>query len=232
MQICGFNKTTLIDYPEHLACVIFLGGCNFRCPFCQNGQLVLAPAGQPALAKEEIIAHLKKRRGILEGICISGGEPTLAPDLLPFLSEIKALGYLVKLDTNGSRPDVVKETITNGLADYIAMDIKSSLTDYPLVSGCPAVDLEAVAQTARLLMAGSIAYEFRTTVVKPLHTLDSLLEIGRWLAGASPYYLQSYRESEHVIGSGLSAYSTEEMLSFQQTLLPFLPHTKLRAIEI
>lgn len=232
MQICGFNKTTLLDYPDHLACGIFLGGCNFHCPFCQNGTLVMAPATQPNIPKEDILAHLKKRKGILDGICISGGEPTLAPDLLDFMKEIKELDYNIKLDTNGYKPDVVKTAIEKGLIDYVAMDIKSSLDEYPKLCGKPDLDTGRIAETVSLLQTTGIPHEFRTTVVKPLHTEASFEAIGQWLKGNSPYYLQEFIDSGDVIcPDGLSAFSQEEMLHFKELLVPCLPNTHLRGIE-
>lgn len=232
MQICGFNKTTLLDYPEHLACGIFLGGCNFHCPFCQNGSLVLTPKTQPDISKDEILAYLKKRQGILEGICISGGEPTLAPDLLPFMKAIKELGYKVKLDTNGYKPDVVRHAIEQKLVDYIAMDIKSSLEEYPVLCGKPNMEVERIAETVSLIQATGIEHEFRTTVVKPYHTEASFEAIGKWLQGSSNYYLQEFKDSGDVIlPDGLSSYSKEEMLHFRELLLPYLPNTFLRGME-
>ncbi len=231
MQICGFNKTTLLDYPDHLACGIFLGGCNFCCPFCQNGTLVLSPGSQPSIPREEIIKHLKKRQGILEGICISGGEPTLAPDLLDFMTEIKELGYSIKLDTNGYRPDIVRAAMEQKLVDYIAMDIKSSPDEYPILCGKPNMDVGRIAETVTIIQTIGIKHEFRTTVVKPYHSTLTFESIGQWLKSHSPYYLQEFRDSEDVIQSGLSAYSLEEMLHFKEILLPYLPNTLLRGID-
>lgn len=231
MQICGFIKTTLLDYPEHLASAIFLGGCNFRCPFCQNSDLISGSASQFHYSKEEILAHLKKRQGILEGVCVSGGEPTLSPDLLSFLEEIKTLGYLIKLDTNGSNPTVVREGIQQGLIDYVAMDIKSSLASYAALCGTETVDIASIEQTIQMLQTIGIKHEFRTTLVKPYHNETVIQDIGAWIAGDSPYYLQEFRQSDGVIQQGLSAFSLEEMKSFKQILLPCLPNTHLRGME-
>lgn len=232
MQICGFNKTTLLDYPDHLACGIFLGGCNFCCPFCQNRTLVMSPLSQPDIPKEEILAYLKKRQGLLEGICISGGEPTLASDLLPFMEEIKELGYHIKLDTNGYQPDIVKTALERHLIDYIAMDIKTSLEEYPRLCGKPNLEIARIKETVSIIQTFGIAHEFRTTVVKPLHSEASFEAIGKWLQGDSQYFLQGYQDSGDVIEpQGLSAFTYEEMLHFQQILLPYLPNTQLRGIE-
>lgn len=231
MQICGFQKITLLDYPEHLACVIFLGGCNFRCPFCQNGSLVLSPDTQPNIPKGEIIAYLKKRRGILEGICISGGEPTLAPDLLFFMEEIKELDYNIKLDTNGYNPKVIEAAAQKGLLDYIAMDIKASPDTYPVLCGKPDIAIERIKESVSIIQTLGIAHEFRTTVVKPYHNSNTFEAIGQWLQGGSPYYLQQYQDSPDVVQSGLSAFSPEEMLHFKEILLPMMPNTHLRGLE-
>ena len=180
MKICGFNKTTLLDYPGRVACTIFLGGCNFRCPFCQNGALVVEPDTQPEYSREEILSFLKKRKGILDGVCVSGGEPTLSAELPDFLHEIKNLGYDVKLDTNGSRPSVVKNLAADGLIDKVAMDIKACPSNYHVLTGV-AADLDAIRETAMWLLKGDLDYEFRTTVVRELHTEKDFLEIGQWL---------------------------------------------------
>ncbi len=231
MQICGFIKTTLLDYPEHLASAIFLGGCNFRCPFCQNGDLLSDSDSRFHYSKKEILTHLKKRRGILDGVCVSGGEPTLSPDLLSFLEEIKALGYLIKLDTNGSNPSVVQEGIRRGLIDYVAMDIKSSRDSYAVLCGTKNIDIASIEQTIQILQTIGIKHEFRTTLVKPYHNETIIRDIGSWIAGDSSYYLQQFRQSDGVIEQGLSAFSQEEMQHFKQILLPFLPNTHLRGME-
>lgn len=190
MKICGFNKTTLLDYPGRVACTIFLGGCNFRCPFCQNGALVVEPDTQPEYSREEILSFLKKRKGILDGVCVSGGEPTLSAELPDFLHEIKNLGYDIKLDTNGSRPSVVKNLAADGLIDKVAMDIKACPSNYHVLTGV-AADLDAIRETAMWLLKGDLDYEFRTTVVRELHTEKDFLEISQWLHGAKAYYLQA-----------------------------------------
>ncbi len=231
MQICGFNKTTLLDYPGHVAATIFTGCCNFRCPFCQNGDLVLHPARLPQFDETEILKVLSKRRGILTGVCITGGEPTLQPDLAVFLKKIKELGLLVKLDTNGYRPEVVEDLFRQGLLDYVAMDIKSSPEHYAAVAGFPGLRLDRIRKSAAFLQSCGLPYEFRTTVVKELHRSEDFLSIGRWLQGAEAYYLQSYQESEGVISPVFSACSKEELEGFQSLLLPFIPNTSLRGVE-
>ncbi len=232
MLILGLQKTTLLDYPGHVAATIFTGGCNFRCPFCHNSDL-LNPAQVPAaqhFSEAEVLAFLRKRRGILEGVCITGGEPTLQPDLARFLREVRALGFLVKLDTNGSRPQVLRSLLAEGLLDYVAMDIKAGPGNYARVAGA-AVDLEAIRASVDLLKESAIPYEFRTTVVRELHDASDFEAIGPWLAGAPAYYLQSYKDSEQVLERRFSSYNKEELERFRQLLLPYLPNTFLRGVD-
>lgn len=247
MLIHGLQKLTLLDYPEHLAAVLFTGSCNFRCPFCQNGSLVLNPQAEPVIPEEEVLSFLRKRRGILTGVCITGGEPTLSPDLPRLAEAIKGLGYQIKLDTNGTHPSMVKELYQAGLIDYVAMDIKGSRSHYPAASGCPELSLEKLQETIEFLMTSDIEYEFRTTVVKGLHTPGDFLDIALWIAGAKRYFLQSYQDSEHILlleqqrlsgqipdGQAkqplLSAFSPEEMKGFLNFVLPSIPSAKLRGI--
>ena len=191
MRICGYNKTTLLDYPGRVACTIFLGGCNFRCPFCQNGHLVLEPELQPEYSQEELLSFLKKRRGILDGVCVTGGEPSIYANLPDFLEKIKNLGYAVKLDTNGTNPDMVRMLAGEKLIDMVAMDVKSSKERYPALAGISNVDMDRICETADFLMHSGIEYEFRTTVVRELHTEEDFYRIGEWLGGAEKYYLQA-----------------------------------------
>ena len=200
MEIHGFQKLTLLDYPEHIAATVFTGGCNFRCPFCQNGDLVVNPAGQPLISEAEVFATLRKRRGVLQGVCITGGEPTLQKDLREFILKVKELGYLVKLDTNGYRPEVLGSLLEENLLDYVAMDVKASLENYTKAAGCPGLDIEKIQRSIALLKGSKIPYEFRTTVVKGLHTVEEFEKVGEMLVGAKAYYLQGYQESEAVLG--------------------------------
>lgn len=184
MKIYGFQKTTLLDYPGHVAATIFTGGCNFRCPFCHNGGLVLCPDQIRPIEEEAVLAYLKKRKGILEGVCITGGEPTLQPDLKEFLRKVKAEGYQVKLDTNGYNPRITGEMMEEGLADYVAMDVKASLPNYARAAGCPDLDLSRIRESIGLLKSGRVPYEFRTTVVKGIHTVEEFDAVGQLLEGA------------------------------------------------
>lgn len=231
MEIHGFQKTTLLDYPGHLACTIFLGGCNFRCPFCHNASLVLSPAAQPSIPEEEIFKTLKKRIGILEGVCITGGEPTLYPGLTEFIKNIKKLGFLVKLDTNGNNPHIIKELTKNGYLDYIAMDIKNSREKYGLSNGIHNFDTKRVEESISYLLAGPVDYEFRTTVVAEHHTLEDMVEIGKWIAGAKAYYLQPYKDSDDIITKGLSGPSKAELEHYKSILAPYIKNVQIRGMD-
>ena len=231
MKIHGFQKTTLLDYPEHVAATIFLGGCNFRCPFCQNGQLVLDPASQPVIPEEEVFAYLEKRHGILEGVCITGGEPTLQEELAGFIYRLKDMGYLVKLDTNGYRPEVLKALLQKGLLDYVAMDIKASPERYSVAAGLEALDMKRIRESIRLLKESGIPHEFRTTVVKGIHRKEEFEEIGRLLQGCPAYYLQGFRESESMIGEGYEAFSIEEMKEMAALAEKYMDRVALRGVE-
>ena len=220
MEIHGLNKTTLLDYPEHVACTVFTGHCNFRCPFCQNGDLVLNPSSQPCIPEEEFWSFLGKRRGMLEGVCITGGEPTLHKDLISFISRIKEQGLLVKLDTNGYRPEVLRELISRNLIDYVAMDLKSSKEGYASAAGLRIFDISAIEASVVLLMEGRIPYEFRTTVVKELHGMNDFASIAEWIIGCRAYYLQSYTESDSILQFALPA---EERILNATSLTPYTP---------
>ncbi len=231
MEIHGFNKTTLLDYPGHVAATIFTGGCNFRCPFCYNGDLVLNPASQPLVQPEDVFTHLKKRRGILEGVCITGGEPALQPDLPDFIRKVKKLGYLVKLDTNGYSPQVLRGLLEEGTVDYVAMDVKASLPNYPNAAGCPGLDISRIEESIALLKSCKIPYEFRTTVVRGIHTAEEFDHIGQLLSGCRAYYLQSFRENENVIQEGFGAFPRETLEEFAQRAGKYIDKVELRGVE-
>ena len=231
MQIHGLNKTTLLDYPGHVAATVFTGGCNFRCPFCHNGGLVLEPHKQPLILEEDVLSFLKKRKGVLSGVCITGGEPTLQKDLAEFIRKIKELGYLVKLDTNGYRPEMLEELFTEGLLDYVAMDIKTSLENYAVVSGVKNIDTDVIKESADILRVSGIPYEFRTTVVKELHDRADFESIGQWLAGSRALYLQGYRDNEMVLCKGLSACAKEEMEEYAEILRRTISIVEIRGME-
>lgn len=236
MEIHGFNKLTLLDYPGKIACTIFTGFCNFRCPFCHNATLVLDPKAQPSISENEILTCLKDRRDRLEGVAITGGEPTLYPDLPDFIRKIKALGYPVKLDSNGSKPQVLRNLIESGLVDKIAMDIKAAPENYGRAVGISNFSMDEIFESADLLMdsgaRGVIDYEFRTTVVEGIHTEKDFEKISRWLKGAKAYFLQQFKDSGDLISpEGLSAPSLEQMNQYKEILLPNIPATQLRGIS-
>lgn len=231
MEIYGLNKTTLLDYPKHVAATVFTGGCNFRCPFCHNGGLVAGPGEQSKIPQEEVISFLDKRRKLLEGVCITGGEPTLQRDIVPFVKTVKDMGYLVKLDTNGYKPRVLKELLEEGLLDYVAMDIKASEENYCKASGIDKLVISQIQDSIALLKAATIEYEFRTTVVKGIHTVWEFEKIGQWLKGSKAYYLQQYRESPGVLCEGYEAFSKEVMEEMRQLAAKYIDNVWLRGVE-
>lgn len=229
MRIGGLQKVSLLDFPGNIAATVFLSGCNMRCPFCHNAPLVL-PERQtdPEIPEQELMDFLQSRKGKLDGVCITGGEPTLYKDLPDLLRRIKAMGFLLKLDTNGTNPNMLSELLQEGLLDYVAMDIKNSPEKYPIT--CGGDHLEAVKKSAAILMDSGVEYEFRTTVVQQLHTPEDLEKIGAWLAGAKRYYIQQFVDSGNLIGEGLSAPSLSELEKLRQAALAYIPNTTLRGI--
>lgn len=211
MLILGLTKTTLLDYPGHVASTVFTGGCNFRCPFCHNGPFVLNPAGESPVSREEIFEHLLKRKNVLDGVCITGGEPTIQADLPIFVRRIKDMGYSVKLDTNGANPGVLRKLVEEGMVDYVAMDMKNSYSKYIMTTGCTRKSLEMVMESASFLMEGRVPYEFRTTVVRELHNAEDFKEIATQISGADHWYIQSFKDSDNVIDHSFSAYTKEEL---------------------
>ena len=230
MQIYGLNKTTLLDFPEHVAATVFTGGCNFCCPFCHNRDLVLGTKGLSALVEEEVLAFLKKRKGILTGLCITGGEPTLQADLAVFIRKVREMGYLVKLDTNGYRPKVLRALLEEGILDYVAMDIKNAKERYAVAAGKEELDVGRIAESVEILKKSRIPYEFRTTVVRELHRKEDFAAIGEWLAGARAYFLQAYQDNENVIAGGFGAYDKAEMEAFAQVVRQHVARVELRGV--
>lgn len=228
MKIHGFQKLTLVDFPSHVAAILFTGACNFRCPFCHNSSLVLSPEKEPVVSNEEIFAYLEKRKGILDGVVVTGGEPTLQKDLIPFLGELKRLGYSVKLDTNGYRPEVLKDAMDSGFVDYVAMDIKNSIDSYPETAGLTFFNQENIIESASLLMNGKVDYEFRTTVVKELHREENFEKIGQWLKGAKRYYLQSFVPSENTIEKGFESPGEKALESYAEILRNYITNVEIR----
>lgn len=229
MQIKGLQKTTLLDFPGKVACTIFTGGCNFRCPFCHNASLVLAPKNVDDISEEEFFKFIKKRVGVLDGVCITGGEPLLQHDIIPFMQKIHDLGFAIKLDTNGSRPQILKEIVELGLVDHIAMDIKNTLEKYPLSVGTD-LNVDTIKESIEFIMSCGVSYEFRTTVVKELHTLEDMISIGNLISGAESYYLQAFKDSGDLICPEYSAHSEKTMREMLNAVKPYVKLTELRGI--
>lgn len=231
MLISGLQKLTLLDYPGTVACTVFTGGCNFRCPFCHNAALVLPELMGQDTDEEQVLAFLKRRQGVLDGVAITGGEPLLHKDIGIFLEKVRALGYKIKLDTNGSFPDKLQELISAGLVDRVAMDIKNAPELYAKTVGLPSLDLAPIERSKELLLRGDVDYEFRTTVVKGLHTRESIIGAAKWIAGAKEYYLQQFKDSGNVIAiEGLSEYNEQEMHALAQAAAQVVPTVRVRGV--
>ena len=236
MMISGLQKMTLLDYPGKVACTVFLQGCNFRCPFCHNSDL-LGKEGPETIPQETLMAFLKKRVGLLDAVCVTGGEPTLQKDLPELLRQIKELGYLVKLDTNGNRPQVLKALVEDKLVDYVAMDIKNSPARYGETAGVPNMDLSHVEESIRYLLAGHVDFEFRTTVADELHDPGDFAAIGRWLQeldvhhSAPKYFIQPYVDRESVLAQGLTTPTREKLSKMLDEITPYVLSASLRGVD-
>lgn len=231
MQIAGLQKLTLLDYPGKVAATVFLAACNFRCPFCHNARLVENINEGESISKEEVFGFLKKRRGILEGVAVTGGEPLIWAETAELLKDIKALGFKVKLDTNGSFPDRLKEILDEGLCDRVAMDIKASPENYPSAIGLKNFDLTPIKRSIELLKNSGIEYEFRTTLVKGIHKPEEMHEIGRLIEGAEEYYLQAFKDSGELLNAeGLKSFSEAEMREFLDIAKKYVNTASLRGI--
>ncbi len=227
MKILGLAKLTLLDFPGKLAATVFLGGCNMRCPFCHNPRLVFME--EEEITQEYLFKFLKSRVGILEGVCITGGEPLINSDIIPFIKKIKDMGFLVKLDTNGSFPDTLEKLINEGLVDHVAMDIKNCPEKYPETVGRPNFDVSPILQSVEILKSGRVSYEFRTTTLKNFHTEEDFIKIGKWLAGSDNYFIQPFKDSGDLIGiSVMEGYEESTLRHFQQILTPFFKHVAIR----
>ena len=233
MNIAGLQKMTLLDYPGKVACTVFLPGCNFRCPFCHNSDL-LPGSGEAFMTAEEFLDFLKKRTGLLDAVCVSGGEPTLQKELPELLQAIKSLGFKVKLDTNGYRPEVLKELVEAGLVDYVAMDVKNSPASYGQTVGLSQPNMERIEESLRYLMSGAVAYELRTTVVSQLHNAQAIEEMGRWLASLVPgkqpekLFLQCFVTRDSVLSHGLTPPTEEQLQQYAAILAPYIGSARVR----
>lgn len=230
MRICGLQKLAMVDYPGKLAATVFTGGCDLRCPFCHNAPLVTRLDEAERWEEDDVLSFLKSRRGLLDGVVLSGGEPLLQPDALTFLQKVRDLGFSVKLDTNGCHPDALAAVLQAGVVDYVAMDIKNALDKYPQTVGIPSFDTAPVEESVRLLQASPVAYEFRTTVVREFHTAEDFLSIGAWLNGSPQYFLQSFVDSGNLVGTGCHAVETVELQGFADLLKPFFGQVSLRGV--
>ncbi len=228
MIIGGFQKMTMLDYPGKIACTIFTYGCNFKCPFCHNARLVLDEA--TPFTEDEILSYLNKRRGVLDGVCISGGEPMLQSDLFDFIKKVKDIGLLVKLDTNGYFPDKLKYAIDNSLVDYVAMDIKNCREKYALTAGNDKIDISNIEKSVEILRNGRVDYEFRTTVTKELHTPEDFKKIGEWICGAKRYYIQSFVDSGNLIENSSSPLDTQGLKALLDAVSPYVESASLRGV--
>ena len=230
MKFYGIQKMTLLDYPEHVACTLFTGGCNFRCPFCHNALLVTELDGSCVIPEEEVLAFLGKRRGLLDGVCVTGGEPLMNRDIGEFLQKVKDLGFKVKLDTNGTNPGLLKALVAANLVDYVAMDVKNSPEKYALTVGLETLDFAPVEESIKFLLGGAVDYEFRTTVAKQFHTPDDIEDAARLISGAKRYFLQAFNDSGNLIGSGITGVDEEEMRVMCEKAKKYVENTALRGI--
>ena len=229
MEIHGLQKMTLLDYPGKVACTVFLSGCDFRCPFCHNGELVTGTC-PPETDDQGLLAFLNRRKGLLDGVCVTGGEPLLRPDLPRLLGEIKELGFQVKVDTNGTHPDRLRRLVEEGLVDYVAMDVKNSPERYGETAGVYGLELASVRDSVSYLLSGAVDYEFRTTVVREFHNRDSFRAIGPWLSGARRYYLQSFVDRDTVLRAGLHPWDRESLEAFAGLVRPWVERVELRGV--
>jgi len=231
MKICGLQKLAMVDYPGRLAATVFTGGCNFRCPFCHNALLVTQLEQNPeSHTQQEILAFLRSRRGLLDGVVLSGGEPLMQEGVSDFARAVRDLGFAFKLDTNGAYPERLRKLLEAGLLDYVAMDIKNSPAKYPLTVGLPSFDPAPVMESVQLLRESGVDHEFRTTLVRELHTPEDLDAIGSWLRGAPRYYLQTFVDSGNLIGQGLHPFDPAEMRAFGHRMEPFFLSVGVRGI--
>lgn len=231
MIIKGLQKTTLLDFPGKLACTIFTAGCNFRCPFCHNSSLVVRAGEVDEIPMESFLSYISKRKGLLDGVAITGGEPLLNPDIDELMRKIRAEGLLIKLDTNGAYPDRLEALLDEGLVDYVAMDIKNTKEKYALTAGLDeSFDISLIERSIDIIMKKAPDYEFRTTVVRELHTPEDLVAISEWITDAKNYFLQKYVDSGDILAEGFSAYSDGEMLDILGKVREKMPHTILRGV--
>lgn len=231
MNFSGWEKLSLLDFDDYISTTLFTAGCNFRCPFCHNSSLVLDPLNAPEIPWEEVKSFLVKRKKMLDAVCITGGEPTLMPDLEDKLREIKEIGYVIKLDTNGSHPEILKKLVDEGLVDYVAMDIKNSKEKYGNTIGIRKINLKTIEESVQFLLENYVPFEFRTTIIDEYHAKEDFIKIGEWIKGAKHYYLQRYIDSENCISHGLHMVSKEKALEYKALLENYIDHVSLRGYD-
>ncbi len=229
MKICGLMKTTLLDFPGKVACTVFLGGCNLRCTFCHNSDLAFYGEGD-LLSETGFFEFLSKRKGLLDGVCVTGGEPLMTDEVFDFIRKIKELGLLVKLDTNGCFPERLKTALESGNVDYVAMDIKNSLAEYPKTVGIDGFDVSVIEKSIDIIKTSGIDHEFRTTVAKGLHTEESVKELAKLIKDEKKYFLQGFKENEKVPDRELREFSNEEMNKLLKAAQAYVPDAVLRGI--
>ena len=227
MDIQGLQKMTLLDFPGRVACTVFLAGCDMRCPFCHNSELIDGSA-ETVMKEDEFLRFLEKRRGLLDGVALTGGEPLMRRDIVPFIRRIREEGYPVKLDTNGNHPEELELVLREGLVDYVAMDVKNSPDRYARTAGREGFDMTKVTRSRDLLLRGNTDYEFRTTVVAQLHDEESFRGIAEWISGARRYYLQPFTDRDTVAFSGLTAPSREELERYLAIVKKTVPESFIR----
>ena len=232
MKFRGLQKLTLLDYPGKTACTVFTGSCNLRCPFCHNSELVLTPTVYPEISEEEILLYLEKRKNTLDGICITGGEPLLWKDIPLFCEKVKALGVSVKLDTNGFFPDLLRYLVNSSLVDYVAMDLKNTFEKYPETVGIPALSVDRAVESFAFLKESALPHEFRTTLCRPFHTLDDVVTMARTVGKDQRYFLQTFKDSGSLIGTGVTGFTPQEMKNFKEAALPFAPLVEVRGSDV
>ena len=231
MVIAGLEKMSLVDYDGYVSATIFTAGCNFKCGFCHNAPLVIDCNNLPIIPEEEVLSYLKKRTGVLDAVCISGGEPTLQKDLPFFIEKVKNLGYKVKLDTNGTNPELIKTLFSNKLCDYFAMDIKNDKFSYAKIIGFDKFDTVKIEKSVEFFLSNKVDYEFRTTLVKEFHKTENIALIGEWIKGANKYFLQKFKDGQTNINGGLSDIELETAKKYIQILKPMIKTVKLRGYE-
>ena len=230
MDFNGFQKLTLLDFPGHVACTLFTAGCNFRCPFCHNASLVTHIGDSENYSEEFVLDYLNKRKGIIDGVCITGGEPLMHDGIADFIKKVKNMGYLVKLDTNGYLPHRLISLVNDGVVDYVAMDIKNSKDKYPVSAGTDMLDISKIEKSVDFLLENRVDYEFRTTVVKELHSPQDIEALARWISGAERYFLQNFIDSGDLICNNMSAVETQTIKMMQEVAAKYVKNVEIRGI--